>query len=71
MAPPVAGHGADVAGGAAEPGDEQEILVPPDQRRHRLAAVEDEPFRNGLRQIGGRVARCHRLPQNGLAPISF
>ena len=38
----VAGHRADVVGGAAEPGDDQEILVPADQLRHRVAAVEHD-----------------------------
>ena len=58
MAPPmridvgaVAGHRADVARGAGEAGDEQEVLVAADQRRHRLAAVEHEARRGGARPM--------------------
>ena len=46
----VAGHRADVAGGAAQSGDEQEILVAADQRRHRFAALEHEARRGGCCQ---------------------
>jgi hypothetical protein len=46
----VAGHRADVAGGAAQPGDEQEILMAADQQRHRFAALEHEAGRGRRRQ---------------------
>ena len=54
----IARHGADVAGGAARARDEQEILVPPYQRRHRFAALEHETGRRRIRQVGD-FARCH------------
>jgi hypothetical protein len=38
----VAGQRGDLARRAGEAGDDQEILVPAEQRRHRLGAVEDE-----------------------------
>src|SRR3981189_995575 len=43
----VAGDRADVAGAASQAGDEQEILVAPDQRRHRFAPLEHEARRGG------------------------
>ena len=39
---PVAGQSCDIAARAGEPADDQKILVPADQRRHRVAPVEDE-----------------------------
>ncbi len=41
----VAGHRADVTGGAAQSHHEQEVLVAADQGRHRLAALEHEAGR--------------------------
>ena len=41
--------GADIVGGAAEARHDQEVLVPPDQLRHRLAALEhDDLVHRGL-----------------------
>ena len=39
---PVTGQSRDVAARAREPADDQEILVPADQGRYRIAPVEDE-----------------------------
>src|SRR5262249_57170815 len=43
----VVGERRYIARGAGEPGDDQEILMPADQRRNRLAPVEHEPRHGG------------------------
>ena len=46
----VARNGTDVAGGAAQSGDEQKILVAADQRRHGFAALQYETRGGGRGQ---------------------
>src|SRR5437763_15332290 len=67
----IAGHGANVMRGAAQAGDQQEILVSADELGHRIAAIEHESGRGGCRQsLCVRRGHCHSS-QNGLAPIRF
>src|SRR5262249_1567752 len=68
----VIGQRRDVAHGTGKPGDDQKILVAPDQRRHRLAPVEHEARRRG--RCGGArggLGFHGMLPQKRFAPTSF
>src|SRR5205085_2588515 len=69
----VSGQRCDIAGGAGEPRHEQEILMPADQLRHGLAAVEDEAGSDRRRHVDALrvVIRHYRIPQNDLAPSNF
>jgi hypothetical protein len=46
----IARHRADVASGAAQSRDDQEILMPADQRRHRFAPFQHEGGRRRHRR---------------------
>ncbi|HEX4617447.1 MAG TPA: hypothetical protein VH230_16220 [Stellaceae bacterium] len=69
----VPGQSSDVAARARETADDQKILVPADQGRHRVAPVEDElrGYRTCPRASSVLIG-CHPgAPQNCLAPSSF